>query len=240
MIRNLKGTGTTSIVSRHSAASAFTSGGSAGRQLRVALCFDIYDDDTGLMPVLAALRRHNIRATFFLNGDFIRRNPAAVNAIVRAGHETASMFYAPIDFSDSRYRITQDFIARGLARNEDEFFTVTGKELSLLWHPPYYRNSDIISSAASQAGYATVSRTLDPGDWISREDALRLGLRQIPPAQIIEQLVTRRADGAIIPVRLGLLRGGRDEYLFQRIEVLIDALLRSGCQIVPVSAAIGR
>jgi peptidoglycan/xylan/chitin deacetylase (PgdA/CDA1 family) len=243
MIRNLRGTGTTSIVSRHSASSAFTNGtsvGAAGRQIRIALCFDIYDDDTGVMAALAALRRHNIRATFFLNGDFIRRNPAAVNAIVRAGHETASLFYAPIDFSDARYRVTQEFIARGLARNEDEFFGVTGKELSLLWHPPYYRNSELISSAASQAGYSTVSRTIDPGDWLSREDSLRLSVRQIPPSQIIEQLVERKTDGAVIPVRLGLLHGGRDEYLFQRIEVLLDALLRSGCQIVPVSSVIGR
>jgi peptidoglycan/xylan/chitin deacetylase (PgdA/CDA1 family) len=241
MIRNLKGTGTTSIVARHSPASAFAGGAPAvGRETRIALCFDLYDDDTGLMQVLAALRRHNIKATFFLNGDFIRRNPSAVNAIVRAGHETASLFYAPIDFSDARYRVTREFVARGLARNEDEFFGVTGKELSLLWHPPFFRNSELISSAAAQAGYTTVSRTIDPGDWLSRDDSLRLGVRQVPPAQIIEQLVERRVDGAVIPVRLGLLQGGREEYLFQRIEVLIDALLRSGCRIVPASTVTGR
>jgi hypothetical protein len=73
---------------------------------------------------------------------------------------------------------------------------------------------------------------------MSREDALRLNLRQIPPSEMIEQIIQKREPGAVIPIRLGLLPGGRDEYLFQRIEALLDALLRSGYEIVPVSAAI--
>jgi peptidoglycan/xylan/chitin deacetylase (PgdA/CDA1 family) len=208
--------------------------------MEIALCFDLYDDDTGLPHVLAALRRNNIRATFFLNGDFIRRNPAAAAAIAEAGHETASLFYAPLDFSDSRYRITQEFITRGLARNEDEFFNATGRELSLLWHPPFFRSSSLINNAASAAGYFTVERTIDPGDWLSRGDAVRLNLRQTTPSQMIETIIETKSASAVVPVRLGLLPGGRDEYLFQRIDVLLDALLRSGCVIVPVSTVTGR
>jgi len=234
MIRSMQATGTLSLVSRHSANHSFT----LGRPAQIALCFDLYDDDTGLAQVLSSLRRHNVRATFFLNGEFIRRNPLAVAAIVNAGHEAASLFYSPIDLSDARYRISQEFIARGLARNEDEFNRVTGKELSILWHPPFYRTSNIINAAAAASGYLTVERTVDPGDYLSRDDALRLNLRQIPPSEMIEQIIQKREPGAVVPIRLGLLPGGRDEYLFQRIDVLIDAFLRSGYEIIPVSAAI--
>jgi peptidoglycan/xylan/chitin deacetylase (PgdA/CDA1 family) len=214
-----------------------------GRQTQIALCFDLYDDDTGLSFVLKALHRYNKRATFFLNGEFIRRNPHAAGAITKAGHETASLFFAPIDFSDTRYRITESFITQGLARNEDEFFRITGRELSLLWHPPFFRSSRLITSAASSAGYFTVERSFDPGDWISREETLKLNLRHIPPSEMIEQImekITAAPSGAIIPIRLGLLPGGRDEYLFQYIEVLLDALIRSGYEVVPVSAVIRR
>jgi len=235
-IRNLQSTGTVSLFSGQTAGSIYTQ----ANQTQIALCFDLYDDDTGLLQVLAALRRFNIRATFFLNGEFIRRNPLAASAIAEAGHETASMFYAPIDFSDTRYRITSEFITQGLARNEDEFNRITGKELSLLWHPPYYRSSNLVNSAASSSGYVTVQRSFDPGDWISRDDALRLNLRQVPPADMIEQIIGRRESRAIIPIRLGLLPGGRDEYLYQRIDVLLDALLRSGYIIVPVSTILSR
>jgi len=249
MIRNLQSFSTVSLVARHTVSAAFTSEPNPtaeprlrlpSRLIQTALCFDLYDDDTGLSRALAALSRFNIRATFFLNGEFIRRNPQATRAIVEAGHETASLFYAPIDLSDTRYRITQAFILQGLARNEDEFNRVTGRELSIIWHPPFYRSSNMINSAAAASGYLTAVRSIDPGDWLSREDSLRLSMRQIPPSEMIEQIIKQNYSGAVIPVRLGRLPGGRDEYLFQRIEVLLDALIRSGCEIVPVSAVIGR
>ena len=236
MIRNIYSMNTSSLVSNHSAGSAFT----LGRQIQIALCFDLYDDDTGLPQVLEALRRRNIKATFFLNGDFIRRNPAGAAAVVKGGHEIASLFYASLDFSDTRYRVTREFIIQGLARNEDEFHRATGRELSPLWHPPYYRTSDLVNTAAAAAGYVTIQRTIDPGDWLSREETIRLSLRQISASQMIEQIMEKMEAGAIISIRLGLLPGGRDEYLFQRIDVLLDALIRSGCEIVHVSAVTGR
>ena len=236
MIRNISSVGTMSVVSRHLANSAYKQ----GRQMQIALCFDLYDDDTGLSRVLGALRRYNIKATFFMNGDFIRRNPNAASAIAEEGHEAASLFYAPVDLSDARYRVTQEFIAQGLARNEDEYFRATGKELRLLWHPPYYRTSNLIERAAMSSGYATAIRDVDPGDWLSRDEALRLGIRNSGAPYLIEQIIEKKKNGAVIPVHLGLLPGGRDEYLYNSIEVLIDALIRSGCDIVPVSAITSR
>jgi len=236
MIRNAVSAGTVSFTAGHTASSVLKPARYA--QSKIALCFDLYDDDTGLPYVLSVLRRYGIRATFFLNGEFIRRNPAAASIIAEAGHEAASMFYAPIDFSDTRYLITRDFITQGLARNEDEFHRATGKELTIIWHPPYYRSSSVVTSAAASAGYITANRTIDPGDWMSKEDSLRLNMRQVHPAEMIESIIHQSETGAVIPIRLGLLTGGRDNYLFQSVEVLLDALIRSGYEIVPVSSVI--
>jgi peptidoglycan/xylan/chitin deacetylase (PgdA/CDA1 family) len=208
---------------------------SAAAPQKIALCFDLYDDDTGLFRVLDSLRRYAVKATFFMNGDFIRSSPAAATAIANAGHEAASLFYAPIDLADSRYSINAEYITRGLARNEDEYFEATGKEISLLWHPPFYRNSAEVSAAASTAGYVTVNRDIDCGDWLGRDEAVKLRLPQLSAAAMIERIATDAKPGAVIPIRLGLLAGGRDDYLFQRIEVLLDTLISAGYQIVPVS-----
>jgi peptidoglycan/xylan/chitin deacetylase (PgdA/CDA1 family) len=235
MIRSINSANSMPLIPNYSANNASSAG-----KLQVAFCFDLYDDDTGLYQVLSALRRHNIKTTFFLNGNFIRQNPAAAAIIAQAGHETGSLFYAPIDFSDSKYRITQEFIAQGLARNEDEYFHATGKELSLLWHPPFYRSANFIITAAAAAGYKTVERTIDPGDWLSIEDAAQLNIRQGAPSDMIEQIMLKKTNGAIIPIRLGLLPGKRDEYLFQRIDILIEAMIRSGVDIVPVSKITGK
>jgi peptidoglycan/xylan/chitin deacetylase (PgdA/CDA1 family) len=212
--------------------------GPRGGQREVALCFVLYDDATGLPGVLDTLNRFGVRATFFMNGEFIRRHPAAAKDIAGAGHEAASMFFAPIDVSDARYRIDRDFISRGLARNEDEFYRATGGELGLLWHPPYYAASSEIVAAARGAGYRTVGRDTDPMDWVGRDEAKRIGISQYSASEMIDRIMDQKQPGSIIPIRLGLLPGGRNDYLFNRLEVLLDALIRTGYLVVPVSTII--
>jgi peptidoglycan/xylan/chitin deacetylase (PgdA/CDA1 family) len=227
MVRNITSVGTASLLPR---------GENRTGLKELSLCFDLYDDAEGLPEVLEALDRFGVKATFFLGGEFIRRYPGAASDIAAAGHETASLFFAAIDLSDSRYSIDDDFISRGLARNEDEFYRATGRELTLIWHPPYYAASPEISASAARAGYRTVARDVDPLDWVSREDEKRLSLPQYSAADMIDRIVTARKPGSVIPVRLGLLSGGRSDYLFSRINVLLDALVREGYSVVPVSA----
>jgi peptidoglycan/xylan/chitin deacetylase (PgdA/CDA1 family) len=254
MVRNISSVGTRALLSREdisftrpeqpgaslsvripvSETPGLFSHGDRGKR-EVALCFDLYDDDAGLSLTLDALSRFGIRATFFLNGEFIRRHPAAAKEIAEAGHETVSMFYAPINLSDVRYLIDKDYITRGLARNEDEFFKATGKELGLLWHPPYYAVSAGIVHAAGEAGYKTIGRDIDPGDWITRDDAKRITMELPYAADMIDNIMDAKQGGSIIPIRLGLLPGGRKDYLFNSLEVLLEALSRDVCAVVTVS-----
>jgi peptidoglycan/xylan/chitin deacetylase (PgdA/CDA1 family) len=236
-LRYARETAPAGAVSAASPPGIFTHGLRDGLR-EVALCFDLYDDAAGLPQVLDALNRFGMRATFFLNGEFIRRYPSAAREIAGAGHEAASMFFAPMDFSDARYRVGVDFVTRGLARNEDEYFKAAGAELSLLWHAPYFKASAEIASAASRAGYLTVGRDVDPMDWVSRDDARSLGVSQYSASDMIDRIMNLKRPGSIIPIRLGILPGGRGDYLFLRIEVLLDALIRAGYSVVPVSTLI--
>jgi peptidoglycan/xylan/chitin deacetylase (PgdA/CDA1 family) len=202
---------------------------------KIALCFDVYDDDTGLYPVLETLQRYGVKATFFVNGEFIRRHPEGAAVIAAGGHEGASLFFTQMDLSDARYRVDREFIQKGLARNEDEYYKASAGELALLWHPPWYAVSPEIAAAAAAAGYRTVGRDIDPGDWINRDDLRRLGLDQAAAADMIDAVMDAVQGGSIIPIRLGKLSGGRADYLFNSLELLLDALLRSGYEPGPVS-----
>jgi peptidoglycan/xylan/chitin deacetylase (PgdA/CDA1 family) len=201
----------------------------------VALCFDLYDDDAGLYPVLDALSRYGFKATFFLNGEFIRRFPGETAAIAAAGHESASMFHVSVDFSDSRYRIDRDFVVQGLARCKDDYFRAAGRELAPVWHPPWYAFSRDIVSWAAGAGYKTIGRDIDPGDWIHRADARRTGIEQPAAAAMIDDIMDALQGGSIIPIRLGALPGGRNDYLYNSLELLLDAIVRAGYDVTPVS-----
>jgi peptidoglycan/xylan/chitin deacetylase (PgdA/CDA1 family) len=234
MIRNITAVGTMPLLTV-SAPPDEMSDGSRSDMREIALCFDLYNDDTGLNTVLTALDRFNIKATFFINGEFIRQHPHAVREIADSGHEAASMFFAPIDLATSRYQIDGDFIARGLARNEDEFFRSTGEELKLFWHPPFYVASSEIIDAAAKAGYKTIRRDVDPMDSLSRDELVRMGIPQYTSSDMADLIINKKKPGSIIPIRLGLIHGGRSDYLFNRINVILDALVSAGYSVVPVS-----
>ena len=63
-----------------------------------------------------------------MNGEAIRRHPDAVREIAEAGHEVGSLFYTYFNMTDSRFRLDREFIKRGLARNEDDYYAATGRE----------------------------------------------------------------------------------------------------------------
>lgn len=254
MVREIRGVGTRSLLVPPSAESdpamdfiartaaeksvnadgIFNAGNRQGRR-EIALTFDLMEDAEGLPFVLDTLKRFGIRATFFMNGEFIGRHPAAAKEIAAAGHECGSLFFAPIDLTDGRYRIDADFIKRGLARNEDAFFNASSSELSLLWHAPYYAYSSAVVSAAEAVGYRYVGRDIDPMDWYTRTDARRNAQLYRGASAIVDYIVAQKRPGSVVPVRLGIPSGGRDDYLFGRMDVLLDAIVRAGYEVVPVS-----
>jgi len=210
--------------------------GSRIRRREMSLVFNAVDSIEGLTTILNTLASFRLRCTFFVNGEFIRRYPDAVKEIVDSGHEVGSLFYVYFNMTDSRFQIDKEFVKAGLARNEDDFFAATGHELSLLWHAPYYiMNSDIVS-AGREMSYTYVGRDIDPDDWVARSETTEnLGLYQ-PSAVLAERVIKEKKPGSIVPFLVGLGEGGRDDYLFHRLDIIINELIRQGYQIVPVSA----
>src|SRR5690606_8641822 len=140
------------------------------RRREVSLVFNAINSVEGLTTILNTLQEYEVRATFFLNGDFIRRHPGAVQEIADSGHEVGSLFTVYFDMADSRYQITSQFIRQGLARNEDEYYEATGRELSLLWHAPYYFTNPTILEAGKATNYTYVGRDVDSLDWVPKRD----------------------------------------------------------------------
>jgi peptidoglycan/xylan/chitin deacetylase (PgdA/CDA1 family) len=209
--------------------------GSRIRRREVALVFDAMDDDEGLTRTLGLLESYGIKATFFVNGEFIRRHPASAAMLAESGHEIGSMFFATFNLADKAFGVDAEFVRRGLARNEDDWFAATGRELSAIWHAPFYTvNSDIVAWAKT-LNYAYIGRDVDPLDWVSSADQYRFPGMYLDAAAIVERIMERKKPGSIIPVRLGIPEGGRGDYLYHRLDLLLNALIAEGYQVVPVS-----
>jgi len=190
-----------------------------------------------LARILHTLEKYNVRSTFFINGEFIRRYPAETGRIVEAGHECGSMFYTAMDLTTSEdFLVDVNFVRRGLARNEDEFFDLTGKELSVIWHAPYYAANKAVLEAGDLAGYIYVDRSLDPLDTVTFEQAAMGDISTYKTSNmIIEDIVSQLEDEMIIPVAVGVGAGSRENFLYDKLDLLLVAILDAGYDIVSVS-----
>lgn len=202
---------------------------------RVSLVFDALDNADGLTKILDTLEKNNLKATFFINGEFIRRFPSSVQEIVKAGHQCASMFFTTGNLTSMTFVADESYIRRGLARNEDEFYTLTGEELSLYWHAPYYAVNDSICNYGKKAGYSYVESICVPKDTSTIEQYVHETKDYFSTRQIIEEYTGSLHAGCVIPVATGVASGTRTDYLYDRLDVLIEAIQEAGYKIVPVS-----
>ncbi len=212
--------------------------GSRIRSREVSLVFNAVDTVDGLTTILKTLRAYNLKCTFFINGEFMHRNPDAVREIANSGQEVGSLFYVNFNMTDARYRVDSGFVQEGLGRNEDEYYALTGKELSLLWHTPDYLTTSAINAAARAVGYMYIGRDVDPLDWVTEEDGLRGANLYLSAVDIVDRIMKEKKPGSIIPIRIGRPDGYRADYLFEKLDLLINALLSRGYSIVPVSTLV--
>jgi peptidoglycan/xylan/chitin deacetylase (PgdA/CDA1 family) len=250
MVREAKGFGTTPLFPAESViyepfpaadeAVDFTNfaHGSRIHRREVSLLFNAIDSAEGLTRILNTLSAYKLRATFFVNGEFIRRYPDAVREIAGSGHEIGSLFYAYFNMTDSRFNVDRDFVKGGLARNEDDYFAASGRELSLLWHAPYYIVNSAIIAAAAEMNYTYVGRDLDSHDWVANTESNQERGIYLPAADLVERIINEKRPGSIIPLQTGVGDGKRDDYLFQKLDLVINELSKRGYDLVPVSTLI--
>jgi peptidoglycan/xylan/chitin deacetylase (PgdA/CDA1 family) len=247
MVRDLRQYGTRELLSRAQGAyeefpsqeeasdPALFAHGSRIRRREVALVFDVVDSVEGLASALSTLEEYGLRATFFVNGDAVRRHPDAVREIAEAGHEVGSLFFTHFNMTDARFQVDAEFIKRGLARAEDEYHAVTGRELALLWHAPFYFASSQIIAAGRELNYAYVSRDVDTLDWVTKDPGKLTPDIYFPAAELVERAVARKKPGSILPILAGKPAGLREDFLFQKLDLLVDALLDRGYTLATVS-----
>lgn len=104
----------------------------SGDKAAVALTFDDGPHPEATPAVLGILRGAGARATFFLVGEQVRRNPALAREIVAAGHSVG----VHCDRHRNLLRLTLRQVRADLDRAEDTLAAATGSALRL-YRPPY-------------------------------------------------------------------------------------------------------
>ncbi len=173
----------------------------------VALSLDDGPSPTGTDAALFALGAAKVRATFFLIGRQVDRNPELVRRIVAAGHETANhsynhrrMIFRPASFYD-------DEIWRGR-----EALRRAGTDDAGLFRPPFGRKLVGLPLAAERQGRRIIMWDVaDPDTEDAREFAEQVVREARPGSIILLHVMSRQnvaARAALPHILSGLERKG--------------------------------
>ena len=130
------------------------------RPNQLALTFDDGPNPAATPRVLEVLARHNVRATFFLIGNFVRLEPGLTREIAAAGHAIGNHTMThPFLPKYSAARILSE-LADCNAALEDTL----GRKIEI-FRPPHGGRTPAVFRAASSLGLKTVQWNLIVGDW---------------------------------------------------------------------------
>jgi peptidoglycan-N-acetylmuramic acid deacetylase len=151
------------------------------------LTFDAGYENGCTEKILDILQKHNVKAAFFLVGNYMERNADLVRRMVSEGHIVGNHTMHHPDMSKLA---DKESFARELQQLEELFFSTTGKELPKFYRPPQGIYSEDNLKMAQQLGYKTVFWSLAYVDWNNDDQ---------PTAQYaFNKLLPRTHNGAVV------------------------------------------
>jgi len=157
------------------------------RQKRLYLTFDAGYENGATEKILDTLKAHNVKAAFFLVGNYIDRNRDLVRRMVEDGHIVGNHTMRHYDMSRLSDKAA---FSKELTDLEDLFRAVTGKELPKYYRPPQGIYSQENLTMAKELGYKTVFWSLAYVDWMND--------KQPTKEQAFSKLLPRTHPGAVI------------------------------------------
>ena len=151
------------------------------------LTFDAGYENGCTEKILDILKKHDVKAAFFLVGNYIEKNADLVRRMVAEGHIVGNHTMHHPDMSKIA---DKDSFSKELQQLEALFRTTTGKELPKFYRPPQGCYSQDNLKMAKELGYKTVFWSLAYVDWNNDNQ---------PTAQYaFSKLLPRTHNGAVV------------------------------------------
>jgi probable sporulation protein (polysaccharide deacetylase family) len=135
-----------------------------------------------LSDILATLKKHQITVSFFLEGNWVKKNPDLAKMIVEAGHEVGNHSYSHPDMK----RLTAGRTRAELVKTNEVIEATTGKTCK--WFaPPSGSYQEMTIKMAKELNMETVMWTVDTIDWQKPE-----------PSVLISRVIPKVGNGSLI------------------------------------------
>ncbi len=151
------------------------------------LTFDAGYENGYTPQILDTLKKHDVKAAFFLVGNYLQKNADLVRRMVDEGHIVGNHTMTHPDMS----AITdKEAFQKELTDLENLFQNVTGKELPKYYRPPQGIYSEENLKMAKELGYKTVFWSLAYKDWDNT--------KQPDTEYALGKLIPRSHNGGVI------------------------------------------
>lgn len=195
--------------------------GRPGRR-QVALTFDDGPDPAWTPQILDALADAGARATFFLVGERVERNPELARRLVAAGHQVAHHSHTHRwDLMFWRPRLVADVDA-GLAALQ-----AATDRIPRFFRPPIGILAPEVLDAARSRGMQLVGWSVRPYDTRLRS-----------ADELVRRVLSKVRDGSIVLLHDGAMRPGFEPPAVGALPVLLGELERRGLRAVTLAELI--
>ncbi len=185
---------------------------------KVSLSFDTAWGNEDIQTVLDILDKQEVKATFFMTGEWIDKYPEDVKKIAKAGHDLGN-------HSENHKQMSQ--LSADQSKDEimmvhDRVKKLTGIDMSL-FRVPYGDYNNTVIGTARDSGYYTIQWDVDSQDW-----------KDYGASDIVKKCTDNKdlGNGSII-----LLHNGA-KHMPHALEDVIKGLKDQGYELVPVSELI--
>jgi len=190
----------------------------------VSITFDCAWGADDIPQILSALEKENIKATFFIIGQWAEKNPEVVKMIANSGHDIANHSYSHLRMGSIDDSKIKDEISKCHSKLKD----ITGNRIDLFRAPYGDYNNNVVAIARS-LGYYTIQWDVDSLDWkpgINQEDIMNRIVSKVKNGSIILFHNDTPHTAAMLPGIISALKN--NGYGFEPVSKLI---LREDCYI---------
>ncbi len=188
-----------------------------GKKL-VSLSFDAAwgADDTN--ELLRILKKYNVKATFFLVGDWVRKYPEEVKRIAADGHDIGNHSNKHPHMA----KMTKAQIKEDVMKAHEEVKKLTGIDMNL-FRAPYGEYNNTVMEALKECNYYVIQWDVDSLDW-----------KEYGKEELVKRVLEHKhlKPGSII------LMHNNAKYTKDALESIIKGLIEKGYTLVPISELI--
>ncbi|PFP25717.1 hypothetical protein COJ96_18310 [Bacillus sp. AFS073361] len=184
------------------------------QQKQIAFTFDAGSDAAGIR-ILDVLKKHKVKATFFLTGKWVEKYPSLAKKIVEEGHEIGNHSYSHPD----AVKTTANALKQDIIKAEEAIMEATGKSPQPYFRFPFGSYNSTALKTVGAAGYPfSIQWSLDTIDW-----------KQPATEVIISRIKSGASNGDIVLMHIGGINTP------EAVDQVIPWLKAQGYQLVPLS-----